>query len=164
MPTLNNYYKTSHYVPQVGTHSFEGIMLLCPPLPGKAIKLLFYFTQNSVSKIQFSPSAQRSRAFSISRNMEIRCAQWSIMFLCKISREIRAFHFLNIPVCHLPILNIAKSTPTPIKDSIMSWLAGWRSVYGPRERWWLVSQATCFSCFQHVVRESITSFWKGKEW
>ena len=28
------------------------------------------------------------------------------MFLCKISREIRAFHFLDIPVCHLPILNM----------------------------------------------------------
>ena len=41
MPTLNNYYKTSHYVPQVGTHSFEGIRLLCPPLPGKAMKRSF---------------------------------------------------------------------------------------------------------------------------
>ena len=37
---------------------FEGISPLCPPLPGKAIKLC-YFTQNSVSRIQFGTVAQR---------------------------------------------------------------------------------------------------------
>ena len=35
------YYKTSHYLLQVGTHSFEGTSLLWPRLPGKAIKLFF---------------------------------------------------------------------------------------------------------------------------
>ena len=35
------YYKTCHYLPQVGTLGFEGINLLCLPLPGKAIKLSF---------------------------------------------------------------------------------------------------------------------------
>ena len=39
-PSLNHYYKTVHYLPQVGTHSSEGISLLWPPLPGKA-KLFF---------------------------------------------------------------------------------------------------------------------------
>ena len=34
-------YKTPHKRPRVGTHSSEGISLLCPPLPGKAIKLFF---------------------------------------------------------------------------------------------------------------------------
>ena len=41
MLSLNNYFKTSHYPTQVGTHSFEGISSLWPPLPGKVIKLLF---------------------------------------------------------------------------------------------------------------------------
>ena len=54
MPFLNNYYKFSYYLPQVGTHGFEGMGLLCPPLPGKAIKLLFLTLPTiflSVSKI-----------------------------------------------------------------------------------------------------------------
>ena len=39
--SLNNYYKIPHCLLQAGTHSFEGSSLLCPPLPGKAIKLSF---------------------------------------------------------------------------------------------------------------------------
>ena len=39
--SLNHYYKTCHYLPQVGTLGFEGISLLCPTLPGKTIKLFF---------------------------------------------------------------------------------------------------------------------------
>ena len=35
------YYKTWHYLSQVGIHDFEGMSLLFPPLPGKAIKLSF---------------------------------------------------------------------------------------------------------------------------
>ena len=38
---LNNHYKTSHYLSQVGTHSFEGTSWLWPPLPDKVIKLSF---------------------------------------------------------------------------------------------------------------------------
>ena len=41
MPSLNHYYKISHYPLQVGTRSFEGISPLWPPWPGKAIKLFF---------------------------------------------------------------------------------------------------------------------------
>ena len=41
LSSLNHYHKTTHYNLRVGTHSFEGISLLWPPLPGKAIKLLF---------------------------------------------------------------------------------------------------------------------------
>ena len=44
MPSLNNYYKTSHYLPKVGTHGFEGISPLWLPFS-------FYFTQNSASEI-----------------------------------------------------------------------------------------------------------------
>ena len=33
MPLVNDYYKTSHYPLQVGTHGFEGISPLWPPLP-----------------------------------------------------------------------------------------------------------------------------------
>ena len=47
--TLNHYYKTPHYVLQVGTHSFDSIGLLRPPLPDKAIKLF-------VTSVQFSRS------------------------------------------------------------------------------------------------------------
>ena len=39
MPSLNTYYKTCHYLPQVETHCFEGMSPQCSPLPGKAIKL-----------------------------------------------------------------------------------------------------------------------------
>ena len=42
--------KTSHCLSQVGIEGFEGMSLLCPLLPGKAMKLS-YSTQNSVSKI-----------------------------------------------------------------------------------------------------------------
>ena len=41
MPSLNHYYKTSHYPLQVGTHCFEGISPLWTPQHSKAIKLLF---------------------------------------------------------------------------------------------------------------------------
>ena len=37
LSSLNHYYKTPHYPLQVGTHSFEGVCSLWPPLPGKAI-------------------------------------------------------------------------------------------------------------------------------
>ena len=47
--SLNNYYKTSHCLPQVGTLGFEGINPLCPPLPGKATKLSF--STSSIPKI-----------------------------------------------------------------------------------------------------------------
>ena len=52
-PSLNHYYKIPHYPPQGGC-GFEGIHSLWSPLPAKAIKLPFYFTQNSVSKLQLS--------------------------------------------------------------------------------------------------------------
>ena len=50
--SLNHYYKTSYYPLQMGTHSFEGIRPLWPPLPGKAIKLFFSTSfQTLVSEI-----------------------------------------------------------------------------------------------------------------
>ena len=39
-PCLNHYQKTPH-CPLKGEHSFEGVILLWPPLSGKAIKLFF---------------------------------------------------------------------------------------------------------------------------
>ena len=48
-PSLNIYYKTSHNLLQVGTHSFEGISLLWPPLPGKVIKLSFSTSPKTLS-------------------------------------------------------------------------------------------------------------------
>ena len=49
MSSLYNCYKTSHYVPQLGTHGFEGISLLCPPLPGKTIQPLFSASPRTLS-------------------------------------------------------------------------------------------------------------------
>ena len=43
------YYKTSPYVSKVGTDGFEGISPLCPPLPGKAIKLSFSTSPRTLS-------------------------------------------------------------------------------------------------------------------
>ena len=37
-PSVNNYCTTSHYLPQVGTCTSEGINLLYSPLPGKIIR------------------------------------------------------------------------------------------------------------------------------
>ena len=39
--SLDNLYKTSQYLLQVGTRGFEGRSLLCSPLPGKTIELFF---------------------------------------------------------------------------------------------------------------------------
>ena len=43
------YYKTPHYPLQVRTHSFEGIIPLWSPLPGKAIKLFFSTSPKTLS-------------------------------------------------------------------------------------------------------------------
>ena len=43
------YYKTCHYLPQVKTHGFEGVRLLSPLLPGKAIKRLFSTSPQTLS-------------------------------------------------------------------------------------------------------------------
>ena len=67
MPSsLNNYCKTSHYLPQAGTHSFEIISPLLAPFAQQNNKaILFYFTQISVSKFWFGTGVQRNWAFSI---------------------------------------------------------------------------------------------------
>ena len=43
------YYKTCHYLPRVGTLGREGISPLCPPLPGKAVKLSFSTSPKTLS-------------------------------------------------------------------------------------------------------------------
>ena len=48
-PSWNHYCKTPHYPLKVRTHSFEGISLLCPPLPGKAVKLFFSTSPKTLS-------------------------------------------------------------------------------------------------------------------
>ena len=47
--------------PQVGIHSFEGINPLCPPLPGKAIKLFFSTSPKTLSPRFNSVSGSRGR-------------------------------------------------------------------------------------------------------
>ena len=61
MPSLNHYYKTPHYTLQVGTHSFEGISPLWPPLPGKAIKLFFSTSPKTLSLRNNSVSGYRGQ-------------------------------------------------------------------------------------------------------
>ena len=48
-PSLNHDGKTPHYPLLVGTHSFEGIIPLWPPLPDKAIKLSFSTSPKTLS-------------------------------------------------------------------------------------------------------------------
>ena len=60
-PSLTHYYKTSQYPFQVGTHSFEDISLPWPPLPGKAIKLFFSTSPQTLSPRFNSVSGYRGR-------------------------------------------------------------------------------------------------------
>ena len=60
-PSLNHYYKTPHYPLQVGPHSLEGISSLWPPLPGKAIKLFFPTSPQTLSPRFNSVSGCRGR-------------------------------------------------------------------------------------------------------
>ena len=48
MSSLNHYYKTCHYFSKAGTHSFEGISLLCSP-SGKAINRSFSTSPETLS-------------------------------------------------------------------------------------------------------------------
>ena len=52
-PLWNHFYKTPHSPLQVGTHNFKGIRLWCLPLPGKAIKLFFSTSPQTLS-LRFS--------------------------------------------------------------------------------------------------------------
>ena len=66
MPSLNNCYKTFHYLPQMGDRCFWGHEATVFPFACKSNKvLLFYFTQNSASETLFRTGVQRSWAFSI---------------------------------------------------------------------------------------------------
>ena len=49
--SLNHSCKTPYYSLQSGTHRPEGMNLLCPPLPGKAIKLFLSTSPKTVSNI-----------------------------------------------------------------------------------------------------------------
>ena len=47
--SLNHSYKTPYYSLQSGTHRPKGMNLLCPPLPGKAIKLFLSTSPKTLS-------------------------------------------------------------------------------------------------------------------
>ena len=59
-------------MPRIGTHSFKGRNLLCPPLPGKAIKL-FVSTSSKTLSLRFDPAlVHRRRVCSImTRNFSL---------------------------------------------------------------------------------------------
>ena len=65
MRSLNHYFKTSHYLLQVGRHNFEGMSPLRSLLPGKVIKRPFSTSPKAVSEIQFHTGVQRSWVFGI---------------------------------------------------------------------------------------------------
>ena len=50
---------TLHYSLQEGTHRFEGISPLWPPLPGNAIKLFFSTSSKTVSPCFYSALVNR---------------------------------------------------------------------------------------------------------
>ena len=52
---LLEHYKTPYYPLRGGTHSSEGNCPLWPPLPGKAIKLLFFISPKTLS-LSFYPA------------------------------------------------------------------------------------------------------------
>ena len=54
--SLNNYYKTCHYLPQVATHSFENISPQWPPLPRKATKLLLLLHPKLSLRFDLAPA------------------------------------------------------------------------------------------------------------
>ena len=61
---LNHHYKIPHQIPLGWDTVFEGSILLCPPMPGKAIKLFFYTSpKTSISEIWLGTSAQRLRVW-----------------------------------------------------------------------------------------------------
>ena len=87
---LITYYKNPDYVLQGGSHGFEGIHPLWPPLPGKAIKtILFYFTKNSVSMFRFGtgehgPSFCNKLSLSVSSENSWWWLYYSICFTYNI--------------------------------------------------------------------------------
>ena len=99
-----SYYKTSHSPLQVGTHGFDSMSLLCPALPGKAIKLSFSTAPKTVSKTQFSTSIQRSwvkkhhcqwtRSQSHSRRMRWEAELWMVrsQISCQNQEELQESH------------------------------------------------------------------------
>ena len=63
------YYKTCHYFPHVGTHDFKSMSLLCPPLPGKPIKLFFFTSPKTLSLRQRSrESGVRNSVSKLNQN------------------------------------------------------------------------------------------------
>ena len=82
--------------PQVGTHSFEDMSLLCPPLPGKAIKLFFSTSPQTLSLRFNSALLHRGRVFGITMLQAIRC-----LMRCT-SIETNEKHWLMIGANHNP--------------------------------------------------------------
>ena len=87
MPSLNNYFKTFHYLLQVGTPGFEGISPLWPPSPGK-VKKLSFFT---------SPITQSLKLDSV---LVYREAELSASELKNISRNTLFLPLIFCPTIH----------------------------------------------------------------
>ena len=77
----NHCYKTPQENLPVGTHSFRGMSLLCPPLPGKAINLFFSISPKTLSpRLDLAP-VHRGWVFGIPLNFKILCSPIRIHML-----------------------------------------------------------------------------------
>ena len=80
--------KLSHSLPQVGTHGFEGISPLWPPLPSKETKLSFSITSKEEKKNHY-PSKGKITTFKpyvlwLKDNLQ---KQMTLIFLSEMSRN-----------------------------------------------------------------------------
>ena len=100
--------KTPHYPLQGGVQSFEGISPLWPPLPGKAIKLLFSTSPKTLSlhfylapvnrgrvsarrkdSVSMTFSASSGHLYSLACGLFLHLQRKSLKFLC-----LSSHHFL----------------------------------------------------------------------
>ena len=93
MPSLNHHHKTSHYPLQVRAYSFWGRSPLCPPLPGKVIKLSFSTSPQTLSPRFTSAPVYREDELSVSQNWwdseEFSGKLMTMLFSCITKRKLK---------------------------------------------------------------------------
>ena len=92
LPSLNHHQKT-HYPLQVRACSFWGRSPLCPPLPGKVIKLSFSTSPKTLSPRFASPPVYREVEFSASQSWwdseEFSGKLMTMLFPCITKRKLK---------------------------------------------------------------------------
>ena len=112
------YYKTPPFLPNTGP-SLSDISLLWPPLPGKAIKAIFFsIIQNSVSAFLFSTGGQRP-SFSSNGTLPVASVH---SISCKYSYHFHPYfspQFILFQPCG-PFLCLSKTSHVCCHDSGLS--------------------------------------------